>query len=158
MLVKNICSFWFWWLICQIWLYFLQFHFFLAQQQQPPPPQQQAGNAGSIRHSSVNSGVSGPLHQHQPFQPGVTSQNNSVPSNGQCWKLFGFNCISCFKKLLSFFINIYVKKIVHSFKYPLNQNKTKRLYFELSEYFCVRYGRIILDFEADRRLFLQLIH
>ncbi|VDM09650.1 unnamed protein product [Wuchereria bancrofti] len=68
------------------------------QQQPPQSQQQQGGSAGSIRHNSVNSVASGPPHQqHQSFQPGGTVQNTSVPPNGQCCKLFGFDYFLCFK-------------------------------------------------------------
>uniref|UniRef100_A0A0R3S489 LsmAD domain-containing protein n=1 Tax=Elaeophora elaphi TaxID=1147741 RepID=A0A0R3S489_9BILA len=46
----------------------------------------------------LNGGASGPPHQHQPFQSGGTSQNNSAPPNGQL-KLFSFSCF-LFEKAL----------------------------------------------------------
>ncbi|VDK72715.1 unnamed protein product, partial [Onchocerca ochengi] len=51
------------------------------QQQQPPPQQQQTNSSVSVRHNSLNSGVSGPSHQQQPSQPGGVSQSSSVPPN-----------------------------------------------------------------------------
>ncbi|VDO72747.1 unnamed protein product [Onchocerca flexuosa] len=78
-------------------------HYIQAQQQQPPPQQQQTNSSVSIRQNSVNSGVSGPPHQQQPFQPGGVSQSSSVPPNGQYWKLFSFNCFLYFQKSFFFF-------------------------------------------------------